>query len=150
MSAYIAQEVTYDFYPHVDTGYGLGHPDLPDLSDGVDGHTPSEIPGSWDVDGRGHGTHCAGTIGAIGGNDVGVVGVLPNRTQFQFYIGKGLDDSGWGSNSDVMDAVQACVDAGSKIISMSLGGGNFSTAFNDQLESDYKNNGTLIIASAGT
>jgi len=54
----------------VDTGYDLGHPDLP--SDNVTGWDPttgSYADGLWYVDGHSHGTHCAGTIGAISGND---------------------------------------------------------------------------------
>ena len=49
----------------VDTGYGLGHPDLPDSNDGVSGYKPDSIGGAWDIDGDGHGTHVAGTVGAI-------------------------------------------------------------------------------------
>ena len=56
----------------VDTGYDLGHDDLP--TENVTGWDPSsdEDPGFgvWYVDGEdGHGTHVAGTIGAIGGNN---------------------------------------------------------------------------------
>lgn len=56
----------------MDTGYGLNHPDLPDTADGVTGTDTSA--GIAFVDGNGHGTHVSGTIGAIGGNGVGVVG----------------------------------------------------------------------------
>ena len=52
----------------VDTGYGLGHPDLPNISHGVKGFSPYGTNERWDVDGHSHGTHCAGTIGAIGNN----------------------------------------------------------------------------------
>jgi serine protease len=51
----------------VDTGYDLGHPDLPITN--VTGWDPSSASfGVWNVDGNRHGTHCAGTIGAIGNN----------------------------------------------------------------------------------
>ena len=54
----------------VDTGYDLGHPDLPSNNvTGWDPTTGSYADGLWYVDGHSHGTHCAGTIGAIGGND---------------------------------------------------------------------------------
>ncbi len=72
----------------VDTGYDLGHQDLPDATGwhqvNTDGSTPF---GKWDVDGHGHGTHCAGTIGAIGGNDLGVVGVNPDPSKFNCKCG---------------------------------------------------------------
>eukprot|EP00584_Thalassiosira_punctigera_P007945 CAMPEP_0172538382 /NCGR_PEP_ID=MMETSP1067-20121228/9762_1 /TAXON_ID=265564 ORGANISM="Thalassiosira punctigera, Strain Tpunct2005C2" /NCGR_SAMPLE_ID=MMETSP1067 /ASSEMBLY_ACC=CAM_ASM_000444 /LENGTH=1434 /DNA_ID=CAMNT_0013323865 /DNA_START=104 /DNA_END=4408 /DNA_ORIENTATION=- len=132
----------------IDTGYDLGHPDLP--SDGVtgwDAHSPETQ--SWDVDGHSHGTHCAGTIGAIGGNDAGVVGVMPNPSKFSFHIGKGLSDSGSGSGAAVIAAVKDCVDKGAKVISMSLGCGNCYVAAYDQAYKDAYDAGVLIVAAAG-
>ena len=57
--------------------------------------------------------------------------------KFSFFIGKGLSDSGSGSTSGVMAAVQACVDNGSNVISMSLGGGAFSDSVNQQYYGHY-------------
>jgi serine protease len=128
----------------VDTGYGLGHPDLPQANvTGTD-----TVSGKWDEDGHGHGTHCAGTIGAIGGNDEGVVGVIKSPLEFTFHIGKGLSNSGSGSTSGVLAAVQGCAEAGAKVISMSLGGGGFSQAAHDAYKNHY-NDGILVIAAAG-
>ena len=63
----------------MDTGYDLGHEDLP-LSwvSGSDGYA-SYNSGNWDEDGHGHGTHVSGIIAALGNNVVGVVGVNPNN-----------------------------------------------------------------------
>merc|ERR1711902_452131 len=69
--------------------------------------------------------------------------------KFSFFIGKGLSDSGSGSTSSVMAAVQACVDNGSNVISMSLGGGGFSDIHNQQYYGHYKDDDVLIIAAAG-
>merc|ERR1712048_835238 len=81
----------------------------------------------------------------------GVVGVIPNSISdnFSFFIGKGLSDSGSGSTTGVMSAVQACVDNGSNVISMSLGGGGASDAVNQQYYGHYKDDDVLIIAAAG-
>merc|ERR1712176_1036514 len=49
----------------VDTGYGNGHEDLPTLDENSDGYNP-QSSGEWYIDGHSHGTHCAGSIGAIG------------------------------------------------------------------------------------
>ena len=57
----------------IDSGYRWQHEDLPDTYTGY-----SQISGeNVDDDGNGHGSHVAGTIGAIQGNGVGVVGVAP-------------------------------------------------------------------------
>ena len=125
----------------VDTGYDLGHEDLPNSDHGVDGYSPYGSGELWDVDGNSHGTHCAGTIGAIGDNDVGVTSVNPDPTKFKFYIGKGLQDSGSGSYSGVMDAVNACVNNGAKVISMSLGGSSSSSSFDTLVKDHYDNGG---------
>jgi serine protease len=54
----------------VDTGYDLGHPDLPGTADGVTGWDTGEATkGIWNIDQQGHGSHVAGTIGAIGSNN---------------------------------------------------------------------------------
>jgi len=138
----------------VDTGYDLGHLDLPNEQEhnvtgwhkvNSDGSTPF---GKWDVDGHGHGTHCAGTIGAIGTNTIGVTSVNPDPSKFQFIIGKGLSDSGSGSNANVMEAVTECVNAGAKVVSMSLGGTGSST-ITDAFYKDQYDKGVLIIAAAG-
>merc|ERR1711862_849682 len=82
-----------------------------------------------DSDGHGHGTHCSGTVAGLGANSKGVVGVIPDNMdgKFQLVIGKALSDSGSGSNSGVLGAVQSCVDNGAKVISLSLGGGGYSS-----------------------
>ena len=65
----------------VDSGV-YKHPDLTDnIAEeyGYNTQTVSEEPdltfGSWDSDFIGHGTHVAGTIGAVGNNNIGVAGV---------------------------------------------------------------------------
>ena len=123
----------------VDTGYDLGHVDLP--TDGVQGY--NQYNQLWSEDGNGHGTHCAGTIGAIGGNGIGVTSVNPDPSKFTFYIGKGLSNSGGGTGEGVMAAVQACVDNGAKVISLSLGGGGYSTIDNAFYEAMYDEDGEL-------
>eukprot|EP00957_Ditylum_brightwellii_P100936 7693134-Ditylum_brightwellii.AAC.1 len=62
----------------VDTGYYNNHEDLPILDVDNDGFSPYGEGELWNVDGHGHGTHCAGTIGAIGKNGKGVTSVNPD------------------------------------------------------------------------
>merc|ERR1740121_2408286 len=132
-----------------DTGMDLGHEDLPKGSD-VTG-SDSSSNGSWDSDGHGHGTHCSGTVAGLGENSKGVVGVIPNNAgeKFQLVIGKALTDSGSGSLSGVLDAVQKCVDDGAKVISLSLGGGGYSSTTNEFYNNLYENEDILFVAAAG-
>mmetsp|Transcript_26672 Transcript_26672/g.39658 ORF Transcript_26672/g.39658 Transcript_26672/m.39658 type:complete len:312 (+) Transcript_26672:501-1436(+) len=132
----------------VHTGYDNDHIDLPDLNAIYYGYSPYDGE-TWNHDGNGHGTHCAGIIGAIGGNGKGVTSLNPDPNKLDFFTSKGLRDSGHGTLSGVLSAVQKCVDSGAKTISMSLGGGGLSNITNDQFSGHYGNDGVLIMAAAG-
>jgi len=69
--------------------------------------------------------------------------------KFQLVIGKALDDSGSGTLSGVLDAVQSCVDKGAKVISLSLGGGGYSQTTDEFYSNLYENDGILFVAAAG-
>eukprot|EP00571_Detonula_confervacea_P016891 CAMPEP_0172302312 /NCGR_PEP_ID=MMETSP1058-20130122/4033_1 /TAXON_ID=83371 /ORGANISM="Detonula confervacea, Strain CCMP 353" /LENGTH=822 /DNA_ID=CAMNT_0013012737 /DNA_START=87 /DNA_END=2555 /DNA_ORIENTATION=- len=128
----------------VDTGYDGGHVDLP-----KSGITMTETDyGDPMTDGDGHGTHCAGVIGALGNNNRGIVGVNPDPTKFSFHISKALNDDGMGKASSVLKGIEGCIKAGSKIISMSIGGGPKSQIFGDIYEDAY-DQGVLVFAAAG-
>eukprot|EP00568_Trieres_chinensis_P006613 CAMPEP_0183292170 /NCGR_PEP_ID=MMETSP0160_2-20130417/1326_1 /TAXON_ID=2839 ORGANISM="Odontella Sinensis, Strain Grunow 1884" /NCGR_SAMPLE_ID=MMETSP0160_2 /ASSEMBLY_ACC=CAM_ASM_000250 /LENGTH=1110 /DNA_ID=CAMNT_0025453089 /DNA_START=101 /DNA_END=3433 /DNA_ORIENTATION=+ len=144
----------------IDTGYDVNHEDLPG-DPPVTGYSPYleddvESNEFWNVDGHGHGTHCAGTIGAFN-NDLGVVGVIPEMTTdggFPLFIGKGLTNSGSGSSSGVMRAVEACHNEANRlgrkaVISMSLGGGGYSGTYDDTYKYIYNTGNVLIVAAAG-
>jgi len=131
----------------IDTGYDKGHPDLQTAN--VSGYSGPESAGPWDEDRNGHGTHVAGTIAALGGNNEGVVGVVPTG-QMNLYIVRVFGNNGrftW--KSTLIAAVEKCVEAGSNIVSMSLGGPIASileaTAYKRMTEED----GVLLIAAAG-
>ena len=128
----------------IDTGYDYNHEDLP-----KDGVTTTETKyGTALVDGDGHGTHCAGVIGAIGNNNIGVVGVNPDPTKFSFHIAKALSDNGVGTASTVIQAIEGCISSGSKIISRSLGGGPKMNIVEELFQEAY-DEGVLVFAAAG-
>ena len=132
----------------IDTGYDITHPDLPSSRTIVSGN--SQITSqSWTEDGHGHGTHVAGTIAAIGGNNEGVVGVNRNG-QVKLHIVKIFDNSGsWTHTSNLIQAVESCAAAGSTVVNMSLGCDDcFSQAQNDAFTRIY-NQGVLLVAAAG-
>ena len=129
----------------IDTGYTLGHLDLP--SSGVTGYAFSGH-GSWSSDGNGHGTHVAGTIAAIGRNNIGVVGVNPSA-KLGLHIVKIFNNSGnWTTASNLVTAIQSCKNAGAKVVNMSLGGSSSTATAQNALASFYQG-GMLLVAAAG-
>lgn len=132
----------------LDTGYTLNHPDLPSTGITGDDGYGSNNTGNWYNDGNGHGTHVAGTIAAIGGNNQGVVGVNPSG-QLGLHIVKVFNDQGrWAYGSDLIKAISQCQAAGANITSMSLGGGGSSAAERQAFDNSYAQ-GMLHIAAAG-
>ncbi|KZN44153.1 S8 family serine peptidase [Pseudoalteromonas luteoviolacea] len=128
----------------IDSGYDLGHPDLPQNATGF-----TDLPGglTWYQDGSGHGTHVAGTIVARK-NSEGVVGVLPND-KVGIHNVRVFDNEGrQGLTSRIAHAVDNCVENGAKVINMSLGGGSPSQYFQERLQAAY-DKGVLLIAAAG-
>jgi len=96
-----------------------------------------------------HGTHVAGTIGAVGNNGIGVAGVAWSVKLMPL---KFLNASGYGSTANAVSCIlyaAAFVDAsGNKIVrltSNSWGGGGKSKS----LENAIKNCGALFVAAAG-
>ena len=102
----------------IDTGIDLDHPDLV-VDAGRSRNFVSRGKKSAD-DGHGHGTHVAGTIGAVD-NGIGVVGVAPGATVVAVRV---LDNSGSGFYSDIIAGVDyaASVAASGDVANMSLGG----------------------------
>ena len=92
-----------------------------------------------------HGTHVAGTVGAITNNGVGVAGVAPNA---EFAIFKALNAAGRGFYADIVAGVHWLhTSGGARIISMSIGGPQDS-ALDRELSEAYAA-GALLIAAAG-
>lgn len=98
----------------------------------------------WFRDGGAHGTHVAGTIGAVD-NNFGIIGVAPG---VPMHIIKVFNNAGWGYSSSLAQAVNLCGAAGANIINMSLGGGG-SSSVEENAMNNFVNNGGLIFAAAG-
>jgi len=96
------------------------------------------------MDTDGHGTHVAGTIGAVGSNGVGVAGVCWNVKVMGL---KFIGDYG-GSLDAAMAAIEYAMDKGVKIANNSWGGGGFSISMYNLLE-QAKTNGLLMVCAAG-
>ena len=70
-----------------------------------------------------HGTHVAGIIGAVGGNELGVAGVNWNVRLMAL---KFLGSDGLGETSDAVKCVEYAIAMGATLSSNSWGGGGFS------------------------
>jgi subtilisin family serine protease len=136
----------------IDSGYSQQQEDLKDAITGDVTFTADAGSGTWDKDSCGHGSHVAGTISAIAGNGVGVVGVIPDvRLHIVKVFGNDTLDSGacgWTYSSNLVSALNACRAAGANIVSMSLGGTVKSRTEDAAFQSAY-NAGVLSIAAAG-
>jgi thermitase len=149
----------------IDTGIQWDHPDL-----AVNLYTnPGEIAGNgkdddgngfiddihgWNFvaegkntsdDDNGHGTHCAGVIGAAGNNGVGVAGVNWNVSLMPV---KFLDANGGGSLESAVNAINYARMMKVNVMSNSWGGSGYSAALHDAI-AQAGQQGILFVAAAG-
>lgn len=96
-------------------------------------------------DDHGHGTHCAGTIGAVGNNQIGVVGV---NHYVKLMPLKFLSASGSGSLENAIKAIQYATKMKVNIMSNSWGGGGFSQALMDAI-AQARDAKIMFVAAAG-
>ncbi len=97
------------------------------------------------MDDNGHGSHCSGTIGGVGNNGIGVVGVNWNVSIMAI---KFLDWSGGGYTDDAIAAVEYAIMMGADVLSNSWGGGSYSFALEAAI-SDANEAGIIFVAAAG-
>jgi len=149
----------------IDSGVDYNHPDLAanmwrnpgeTAGDGIDNDGNGIVDDVFGAnfaganngnpfDDNGHGTHVAGTIGAIGNNGTGVVGVNWN---VKIMALKFLSASGSGSTSDAIEALNYAVSKGVKVSNNSWGGGGYSTALFNAIQA-AQNAGHIFVAAAG-
>ena len=154
----------------IDTGVDYNHSDLasnmwvnesetPNNGVDDDGNGFVDDVYGWDfcngdkdpMDDYSHGTHCSGTIAAVGNNTKGVVGVNWNASIMAL---KFLDASGYGSNSDAVAAADYAIMMKLEhyvpliALSNSWGGGGYSQAMADVIDA-ANDAGILFIAAAG-
>ena len=109
------------------------------------------IDGTQDpMDDNGHGTHCAGIIGAEGENDVGIAGV---NWKVQIMPLKFMNSSGFGSTKDAIEAINYAIErkkagVNVRIISASWGSTQKSQALGEVIRKAYEND-ILFVAAAG-
>ena len=133
----------------IDSGYSQQHSDLKDAVT----FTSTSGTGTWNTDSCGHGTHVAGTVAAAD-NAAGVIGVNPSASLHivKVFGNDTLREDGacnWTYSSTLTAALNSCVNAGAKVVSMSLGGGARSRTEENAFNTAATSNGVLSIAAAG-
>lgn len=103
------------------------------------------VPGDPEpMDEDGHGTHCAGSIGAAANNAQGVAGVNQTvRIMALRFLG-----SGGGSTVDAARAIYYAIDKKADVMSNSWGGGGDSKLLRDAI-ADAQKAGILFVVAAG-
>lgn len=148
----------------IDTGVDLTHPDLkPNLF-----VNKREIPGNkidddhngfvddvqgWNFsdgtpnanDDNGHGSHCAGIIGAVGDNGIGSAGV---NWQVSLLPLKFLDAHGSGTTQAATEAIRYALRMGARVLNNSWGGDPYSQALYDAI-AEAQVAGAVFVAAAG-
>lgn len=123
----------------LDTGATLAHPDLKAAYAGSKDFTNSAT-GVKDV--QGHGTHCAGSIGARGP----LPGVAP---ECSIYAGKVLGDDGSGGVDEIAAGINYAVKTWEvDVISMSLGGSSPDSYMPPAIKSAITA-GVIVVCAAG-
>jgi subtilisin family serine protease/fibronectin type 3 domain-containing protein len=97
------------------------------------------------LDDHSHGTHVAGTIGAVGNNGTGIAGTNWN---VQIMALKFLGADGSGTTSDAIEAIRYAIDNGAHISNNSWGGDPFSQSLYDAIR-DARDVGHIFVAAAG-
>lgn len=152
----------------IDTGVDQSHPDLAAntwvnpgencggcRADHVDNDGNGYVDDwrGWDfvggdndpADDHGHGTHVAGTIGAVGNNGIGIVGVNWNvRLMGLKFLGR----DGSGTTADAVSAILYAAPNGADVLNNSWAGGEFSQSLLEAIEfADGRD--ALFVAAAG-
>lgn len=148
----------------IDTGVDYTHPDLKAQMDvntaelkgkaGVDDDNNGYVDDIYGYDfankdgdpqdGHGHGTHCAGVIGASH-NSAGVAGVMADVK----IVGiKFLSDAGSGETIDAIAAIDYAIKRGVQVMSNSWGGGDKEQSLEDAIKS-AEAAGITFVAAAG-
>lgn len=128
----------------IDTGVDYTHPDLKGNVDSAHGY--NFVNNTKDaMDDQGHGTHCAGTIGAIHDNKVGVAGVMSEVTIIPV---KFLDSSGSGTLENAVKSIDYATELNVDLMSNSWGGGGYSAAMYEAIKR-ASDKGIIFTAAAG-
>jgi subtilisin family serine protease len=123
----------------IDSGIKADHPEFAGIS--VTG-TSDAASGAFNSDECGHGTHVAGTVAGA------TVGVAPDAVSIHAVKVFSGSDCAFTFASGLVGALNACENAGAKVVSMSLGG-SFKSRTEENAFAGANSRGVLSIAAAG-
>lgn len=125
----------------IDTGIDHEHPAIkPNYRGGVNILSPRSNP----MDYNGHGTHVAGII-AGKASEMGIIGVAPKA---QIYAVKAFNRKGSANLSDLLTAINWCIENRINIINMSFGMDKVSESLRHAIQVAHKK-GIVMIAASG-
>jgi subtilisin len=125
----------------IDSGAANGHQDLRNIRLGFDIINKKVDPNTWNVDTISHGSHCAGVI-AGADTPGGVRGFAPDA---EIHVCKLFPG---GQVSQLIDALEYCIEKQIDVVNLSLGGAEPSEALEQQIQR-AKRAGIACIVAAG-
>jgi len=125
----------------IDSGIANSHEELTRVRAGFDIVNKKTSPDTWNEDTLGHGSHCAGVIG---GADLafGIRGFAPDAEIHACKLFPG------GQVSQLIDALEYCIEKQIDVVNLSLGGAEVSEALEQQIQR-AKRAGIACIVAAG-
>lgn len=125
----------------IDSGAATTHDNLHGIKAGFDVMNKIDNPDGWNQDTLGHGSHCAGVIAAA---DIasGIRGFAPDADIHVCKLFPG------GQISQLIDALEYCIDKQIDVVNLSLGGAEVSEALEQQIIR-ARRSGIACIVAAG-
>ena len=124
----------------VDSGAANSHQDLTKITRGYDVINKTQSSG-WNVDTISHGSHCAGVIAGLD-SSWGIRGFAPESEVHACKLFPG------GQISQLIDALEYCIEKQIDVVNLSLGGAEPSEALEQQIQR-AKQAGVACIVAAG-
>lgn len=132
----------------VDTGIGYDHDDLKANmwnGNGTFGKSFVDAAEPDPYDDNGHGTHVAGTIGAVGNNGIGVSGVCQRAKLMAVKV---LDSAGSGTSDVISAGIRFAADQGARVINYSIERTGFDSVIDSALQYALSKD-VLVVVAAG-
>jgi subtilisin len=125
----------------IDSGCDNTHPQLTHIRQGVDLTNPDD-PAGWTRDEISHGTHCAGIIAGLASDQQGIRGFAPGAEVLVLKVFPG------GRFSNLIDALDLCIERQIDVVNCSLGSGQVSEIVQRKME-EARQKGVACIVAAG-